>query len=240
MGRRVNFRPGWRLTAFTLVFLPVFLSLGQWQLNRAEQKTQLEGRIAAGERSVTVLAPGEPPEDFRRYQLTGRLDADHLWLLDNRTHRGRSGYEVWAPLVTDSGWYLASLGWVAGEARRDTLPEVRVPTVRRPWLVQGRPAGETIQLAETDPENAWPQRIQALDTAAMAERLGRDAALGLLQLEPGQAGVGPVIWTPSVMSAERHRGYALQWFAMAAALLMMYLYAGRRSAERTKSEENTE
>lgn len=226
----LSFRPGWLLTLFVVVFLPVFVSLGVWQLNRAEQKAQLQAIIEAG-RQVQLLAKGESPQLYQQVQLTGRMDNRHQWLLDNRTYQGRVGYEVWVPLITDDGWYLASAGWVAAMTRRQQLPQLILPNVRRPWLAQARPLSRSVVLADSETVRYWPQVIQSINPALMAEQLGRSAPLGLLQLSTGQTGVGPVIWTPIVMTAERHRGYAIQWFAMAVALLLMYLYAGRRLAK---------
>lgn len=237
----LNFRPGWLLTVFVAVFLPVFIGLGSWQLNRAEQKAQLSAQLEAG-RAVQDLPAGSVPTLYQHYQLKGRLDGRHLWLLDNRTYQGQAGYELWVPMITDQGWYLVSAGWVAGTGDRQQLPQPVVPKAKQPWLAQGRPLSQTVVLAETTSVSTWPQLLQTLDPKAMAEQLGWDEPLGLLQLSAGQPGVGPVIWTPTVMTAERHRGYAVQWFAMAVALLLMYIYAGWRvsaSSQPSEHEDDT-
>lgn len=235
----VSFRPGWPLTVFVAVFMPVFISLGVWQLNRADEKAQLEAQIQAG-RQVKVLSPGASPVLYQHYQLSGQLDSRHLWLLDNRTHQGNAGYEVWLPLVTDSGWYLVSAGWVDGGRDRQQLPVVELPNGVRPWLAQSRPLSQSMTFGEAELSRQWPQRVQQLDPELMAAQLNRPEPLGLLQLTEGQPGVGPIVWTPTVMSAQRHRGYALQWFAMAVALLLMYFYAGYRFAQSTKSNSQKE
>lgn len=222
------FRPGRRLTGFVGVFLPLFVALGFWQLNRADQKTQLMARIEAGQSEVRSLRAGTDPLPYQRYSVNGSLDADHLWLLDNRTHQGRVGYEVWAPLRTEHGWYLASLGWVAGTGRRDVLPRIDVPTGPRAWTAVWRPLSRGFVLGDTPLTDDWPQVIQRIEPEAMAERMRAPEPRGLLQLDAGQAGVGPVIWTPSVMTPARHLGYAVQWFAMALALAVMYGYTGWR------------
>lgn len=227
----MTFRPGWRLTVFVGVFLPLFVVLGVWQLTKAERKTQLTARIEAGQNSVRSIPRERDPELYQRYRLSGRLDDNHLWLLDNRTFEGRVGFEVWAPLITGHGWYLVSLGWTAGTSDRQRLPPVSVPTGTRTWVGTWRPLSDSLVLAETPLTDDWPQVIQKLRPAAMADRMQRPPPRGLVQLEAGQPGVGPVIWTPTVMSAARHRGYAFQWFAMAAALLMMYGFAGRRTGD---------
>ncbi|WP_108126616.1 SURF1 family protein [Saccharospirillum mangrovi] len=235
----VSIRPGWPLTIFVAIFFPVFVGLGIWQLNRANEKAQLEAQIQAG-REVRLLAPAETPVLYQHYQVSGRLDNRHLWLLDNRTHQGRAGYEVWLPLVTDSGWYLVSAGWVAGSSDRHQLPDVVLPNDYRPWLAQTRPLSRTITLDQAEQNSHWPQRIQTLDPDLMAAQLDRSKPLGLLQLTEGQPGVGPIIWTPTVMTAQRHRGYAVQWFGMAVALVLMYVYAGYRFAQPTQTNSHKE
>ncbi len=224
------FKPGVWLTGFVAVFLPLFVALGMWQLNRAEQKTQIEARMEAGRSQVESLPVSGDLTAYQHYRVPGRLVPDRLWLLDNRTHQGRVGYEVWVPLVTDHGWFLASLGWVEGTGRRDRLPDVRVPRGERRWRAESRPLTDAIVLEETPLSDTWPQVVQRIQPAAMAQVMEREPPRGLLQLTANQPGVGPVIWTPAVMSAQQHRGYAVQWFAMALALLGMYGYAGWRRA----------
>ncbi|MEX0622850.1 SURF1 family protein [Saccharospirillum sp.] len=221
----MTFKPGVALTVFVAVFLPLFVALGFWQLNRAEQKTQLEAQLQAR----TVIEPltnSTDPVDYQLYRLTAELDSDTPWLLDNRTWEGQVGYEVWVPLDAGDRWYLASLGWVSGSADRRQLPELAFPTGSRVWVGQWRPLSDSIVLADTPLTDQWPQVIQAIAPQAMAEKMQREAPAGLLQLTAGQPGVGQVIWTPSVMSAQMHTGYALQWFAMAVALAAMYGFAG--------------
>lgn len=221
----MTFKPGVALTLFVAVFLPLFIALGFWQLNRAEQKTQLEAQLQA-RTVVEPLTDRTSPVNYQHYRLTGELDVNTLWLLDNRTWEGQVGYEVWVPLDAGSRWYLASLGWVPGSADRSQLPVLTLPAGSRDWVGQWRPLSDSIVLAETPLTDQWPQVIQAVAPDAMAAKMQRQPPAGLLQLTAGQPGVGQVIWTPSVMSAEMHTGYALQWFAMAIALTVMYGFAG--------------
>jgi cytochrome oxidase assembly protein ShyY1 len=227
----MTFKPGVALTIFVLAFFPLFIVLGFWQLNRAEQKTQLDAQLEA-RKIEKPLTAGTEPVDYQRYRLEGRLDSQTVWLLDNRTHDGQVGYEVWVPLDSGNQWFLASLGWVPGSADRRQLPAPDIPTENRAWVAQWRPLSESIVLADTPLNNRWPQVIQAIKPELMAQRMQRQSPSGLLQLDEGQAGVGPVIWTPAVMSADMHTGYAIQWFAMAVALAGMYLFAGVHFAKR--------
>lgn len=224
----MKFTPGWLLTIFVAVFFPLFLYLGFWQLNRAQEKAELEAQILSGQQSIQSLPEQGEPVAYQRYSLNGRLDADFAWLLDNRTWQGQAGYEVWVPLFTESGWFLASLGWLPAGVSRADLPELTVPTQRRDWVAQWRPLTRQFVLAKTPLTGQWPQVIQALEPANMASQMDLPEPLGLVQLEGGQPGVDRVIWQPSVVSKTRHQGYAVQWFAMALALALMYIYAGLR------------
>lgn len=240
----MKFTPGWLLTIFVAFFLPLFVYLGFWQLDRAQEKAELEAQILAGQQSIQAVPEQGELIAYQRYRLSGRLSADFAWLLDNRTLHGQAGYELWVPLVTDQGWYLASLGWFAAGPSRQVLPELLIPERHQDWIGQGRPLSRQFVLADTPLVDQWPQVIQALEPEGMAAMMGLEAPQGLVQLEAGQPGVGYVIWQPSVVSQDRHRGYAVQWFAMALALALMYLYAGVRlpskQAAQTRSEDREE
>ena len=234
----MTFKPGVALTIFVAVFLPLFIALGYWQLNRAEQKTQLEAQLQA-RTVIEPLTESTRPVDYQHYRLRGELDIDKTWLLDNRTWEGRAGYEVWVPLDAENRWYLASLGWVPGSADRRQLPALTLPPGTRDWVGQWRPLSDSIVLTDTPLTDAWPQVIQAIAPQAMAEKMQRQPPAGLLQLTEGQPGVGQINWTPSVMSADMHTGYALQWFAMAIALAGMYGFAGLHYGKRHRQQQTT-
>ena len=78
----------WRLLVFSGVFLPLLVSLGVWQLNRAEEKQvlleqwQQEAENLAWQDMVSGdLTSGRP------VSLTGMYGSRN-WLLDNRTREG--------------------------------------------------------------------------------------------------------------------------------------------------------
>ncbi|MBF3306266.1 hypothetical protein HKW73_33805, partial [Pseudomonas aeruginosa] len=70
--------------------------------------------------------------------------------------------------------------------------------------------------------------------AAVARRL--EQAVVEIRLEPGDASFD-TDWPLVSMPPERHTGYAVQWFALATALLALYLYLGVRRA-REKNHES--
>lgn len=223
-----------------MVFLPLFVSLGVWQLNRATEKEQLLAQQAETIELAQIEA-GKVPLN-QQSMITGRVPSTPVFLLDNKTRDGQFGYEVFALTQTAHGSVVLSLGWVAGSAERQQLPELNLP----PAIVQqsitwrmpptNAVLDEQANVRHADQPDVWI--VQAMTLDWLHQQTGQ-RPLGFAQLNDAEAvGVGPVIWQPSVMTPTKHRAYAVQWFAMALALLGMFLYAGFRSSVSKESGEN--
>ena len=59
-----RFRPGWKMTLFTALLLPLVLSLGIWQLGRAEEKREFESAYLDRIGALAVV-PAEAVTDFQ-------------------------------------------------------------------------------------------------------------------------------------------------------------------------------
>jgi len=70
-------------------------------------------------------------------------------------------------------------------------------------------------------ETRWPQKILYLDIGALSERLGRGVEPAVLVLDPAHPLAHPRLWRPTAMPASRHYGYAVQWWGLALALLIL-------------------
>lgn len=102
---RNRFAPGWPLWLFTLGFLPVLISLGFWQLDRAEEKRSFDRQLSAAREQPSVpLASLESPTTaaWRAVTLQGYFDPQWIWLLDNRIRGG--GRRGGSRAVVASGW----------------------------------------------------------------------------------------------------------------------------------------
>ncbi|TDB05593.1 SURF1 family protein [Halomonas marinisediminis] len=215
-------RPGrWRQRLWwTLWSLLVVLgvALGAWQWERGEQK---RAYLAQLEAAPALVDPRQVPPEGSRLTLSGEYLADKTLFLDNRTHGGRLGVAPLTPLRGDDGRvWLVQRGFLeTGTSRAD--PEVATPkgrvTLRGRWQV----AGAGAPLFGRNREGARLQRIEleawALDFAHP----------GWLHLEEGP-GALPGWWSPSVMPPSRHVGYAVQWWGLALAALVVMVLGGRR------------
>lgn len=232
MDRRVSL-PGrllWGTVA--LIVAGGFASLGFWQFGRAGEKQRwLDGYAAAlaapPQALADVLAGPAPGVPIRIAGDISFADAPVL-LLDNQQRQGRVGIRAYA-LAHDeksSAPVLVELGWQPLGAERSLLPSVAVPDgvqhiegVLLPWPGQG------LRLAE----NPWQGEGAVLLTYLDREEIGRKTGIapyhGVLQPAPVQTlgYVRDAGTLPNTLPPERHRGYAVQWWGLAAAVLVVYL-----------------
>lgn len=235
-----DFRPGWFPTLATLVLLVFLVGLGQWQLDRAEQKRSLleqwqEHREAPPKALESVLA-GEA-ERFTRVEVRGRYDGEHQFLLDNRIRDSRPGFHVLTPLklADDTGAILVNRGWVPMGKGRSDLPELPVPN--GPVRVVGglAPSPQTgMRLGAADRgQQGWPKIVQHVEPERVSGQLGYPVRAQVIQLDPETPGGFERGWgAPVPFGPERHLGYAVQWFALAVTLLVIYVVVNTKRRKR--------
>lgn len=229
-----RFSPGWLPTLVVAVLLPVLVLLGFWQLARGEEKRHLllgyEARRAAEPTAVGELHTAADPA-FRRVHLSGRFDARHSVLLDNRTRDGQAGVELLQPFFDQASnlWLLVNRGWLPWPDRRTPAQFATPETVENlnGWVYV--PPGATFQLQADAPSNQWPLLVNAVHPQALWQQLDRTGLAYEVRLEPGPAAY-QADWPVVAMGPERHQAYAVQWFALAAALLGLFIYFGFHAA----------
>ena len=237
---RYRFRlPGvWPLLATAILF-PVLIALGFWQLDRAAQRAALEDAYASRDERPTVdLNRDDPPTDTQlpyNAQVVGRYQAQRQLLLDNQTSQGEVGYHVLTPLRIHGrdAVILVDRGWVPAGNDRDTLPPIPAPTER--VMITGHlddgPATGIRLGAMAGEAQGWPLRIQYLDFDAIGQRLEGSLYHRVLRLDPDAEHGFRRDWGPAFREGygpERNRGYAVQWFALAATLLIVFVTVNTR------------
>ncbi len=221
--------PNARIIVLTLVALPLLLGLGFWQLDRAAQKRAMEASLARQQ--------AEPPAElnsdnvevlpvYRRVIARGQFDNEHTWLLDNKQRQGRVGYEVVTPFdLAAGGTVLVNRGWLLGTGDRQQLPAIPAVAGERTLFAQlAAPSEHPLLDASSDSDN-WPRVVMTIEPAPMGEQLGRTLATRYLKLDASSPGAFETGWQAVNMSAQKHTGYAVQWFAMALALVIWFMIA---------------
>ncbi|KPK40648.1 MAG: hypothetical protein AMJ69_01475 [Gammaproteobacteria bacterium SG8_47] len=225
-----QFRPTLVPTLVTLVLLPVMISLGFWQLDRADQKQAILDEYRQREQlpPLDLAAPVAEPERirYRRARLVGEFDASRIVFVDNKVVHGVVGFDVLVPLrVQDTArWVVVNRGWVPGGTRRDILPQADIPAGE--VVVTGRvsvPSDNPFVDAELNWSEGWPAVVQWPDLEGFARRAGL-ALQPVVVLEDPVEGAGFVReWALVYAPPEKSLSYAVQWFALSTALLIIYV-----------------
>ncbi len=245
----VQFELGpWRFSAplvpilgFVFV-LPLLVSLGFWQLDRAAQRIALMDSVEAAREqaplSVDDAALLDANNRYLPIEVNGRLDAARQFLLDNRVSGKVAGYEVLIPLIYKPGKaVLVNRGWLPVGQSRTQKPDVSLPAGAEDSLVLSGlavvpPARFTLGEALQSGDN-WPRLLQFEDFENIAVAL--DLELLPRVLQPGELEWGfQAHWKPLEKGPEKNYAYALQWFALAATLFIITLVVcTRRRPEST-------
>jgi surfeit locus 1 family protein len=222
----------------TVLAIAILVKLGFWQLDRAAEKEQLFADYKARQTtSINLNTTEQPISSLNRYaeiSVTGTFLNNHL-LLDNQILDGQAGYQVIGLLEAQfagnpNSFVMVNMGWVPWGRDRQQLPQLELPrgeiTVTgffyQPQLSDVWGAGDTYIEAER-----WPMRVTQLDTKAIAEATQLPIQPYVVLLSETAEYGWPRQWQPQVMTPEKHRAYALQWFSLALACLLVFWFASR-------------
>ena len=212
-----------------LIFVPGFIWLGIWQIDRSQQKQQLQDEFYQQQQLPAVnFVEANPSKQYQRINFSGTLDRNRYWLLDNQVEQGRQGYRVIVPFhpSTDTTKsILVDWQWVAAPPRREQLPDVSLPDGIQHFsgFIGGASRNPLLEFSSEPIVGEWPQRIISIDEQLMGFMLGTPLHAGVVKI--GQ----PVLQLNT--SADKHRGYAVQWFSMAVVLLIALLIANSNLSE---------
>ncbi len=222
------------LTAFGLV---LFISLGLWQIERANFKEaarlKFQTRLAA---DYQFFNTGRALDDieYQKLILRGRYDTRRSILLDNQVLRGKVGYQVLSPFILSDSHriVLVNRGWIALGESRDTLPPIEVPPVAN-WIkgIASVPNTDGFRLGKVLLQDSWPQLIPFIDIDAMQPRFDNRLLPLVLWLAPEQDGLYQRHWNPAWADPEKSRAYAVQWFIFALIALGLYIFLNLRKSE---------
>ncbi len=230
----IQLKPKLAPSIATLIVLPILMSLGFWQLDRAEFKQQqLDNYTARSEqKAMPLTAVGNPgglkvaDAMYRKFEVRGRYDAQHSFLIDNRVHKSQVGFYVVTPFVIEnsSNVILVNRGWLKGKRYRANLPDFTTTsekiTLKGVGYVSSKNffAIDNVKISN----QRFPMVIQNIDFAAIKEVLNKDLYPFILRLEPEDKTGFVRNWQVITSSPEKSQSYAAQWFTMALVVLLIY------------------
>ncbi|MFZ5635086.1 MAG: SURF1 family protein [Pseudomonadota bacterium] len=237
------------LWCFALLAMAAFARLGFWQLARSHEKSAMLERAASAldarrPQPWSTIADPRRARDYDWVEVRGRFADAPALLLDNQQHRGQVGARAYRLFVLEDGQpVLVDLGWVAVPPDR-SMPNVPVESARTALLgLMMPPPGAGLSVGPPATLADGTLLATTLDPVALRETL-RAPKLGPRVLRPvPEVGFGfrrDFDILPNTLPPERHVGYAVQWFALALAVLVTALlltWRARRAAQRLRSSQ---
>jgi surfeit locus 1 family protein len=228
--KEMQFKPSPGLSISLSTIAVACLWLGNWQLERKEEKQILFDQFENAP-MLSIEEALQQDKRISRVQAYGRFDDKRHVLLDNKVLNGRAGVHVLTPFKLYNGTtILVNRGWLPLPPDRSYLPPV--PTEHSPRTINGilkKPTTDGPRLGKPDElvTEEWPQLVTYLDLETVGEALGTPLSPWLLQLDSADTnGFDGRQWKAAVMGPKVHAAYAFQWFALALATVIIWLTMG--------------
>lgn len=234
----------WFYYLFAAMLCFTFFSLGRWQLSRAEWK---QGRLDA----VAAVLKDRKPRSLT--ELSKSDDTDLAWasgrghfiegpalFLDNQRLGDKVGVNIYRVFRPDNGRaMLVNLGWlpVPGDRSMPT-PEKIIGVYQLDGLLVAPPSpGLAIGPAFVKTgDDYW--LLTRMSLTELSAELKMPLAPRVLRLNPdlpiGHARDLDIL--PNTLPPEKHRGYAVQWFGLGLATLVITLLLGIRNRKEQRNE----
>lgn len=232
---KLQFRFNWIITSCVVLAVSGLVRLGIWQLERAEEKINLQNDFKNMQQMAPSAIENVPlaGREFDAIQLQNRqvslqgeyLNEKSLFLI-YQTYEEQIGYEIVTPfkLAARDEVVLVSRGWTGAasyEKLREHLPHVEGEQNLRGQIYVPR-AAEAAKKNDIG-EVKWPLLIRYINSEEL-QRLFSDTLFPyVVRLNKGQSGVLVRHWSEVALDTGRNFSYALQWFSMAIALAMVGL-----------------
>ncbi len=221
--------------------LPLLIALGIWQLGRSEEKKVFLEQQKQGRASVEVIQLSSAIDidvdalRYKKVQAVGHYDQAHQFLIDNQISGGKAGYFVLTPFVLEgeATAVLVNRGWVPLNKIRSVLPDIQLRSQQAHIIgrINQFPA-VGIKLAGAEiPTEGWPSVLQVVDSQILAKKLGYPLFPFQIELDKDLPEGFDREWqTTTIMLPEQHTAYAVQWFALAFTLTILFIgYSFKRN-----------
>lgn len=224
---RYHFKPRWPMIVLTILAVALFMRLGFWQIARACEKKQMLATVSAfSKQAPKVWQPASPmPKQYQPLRVQGRF-LPTVFLLDNQHYQHQFGYDVISPLLLPNGHVvLVDRGWIVADLMHHKMPVIDIPkgssvvvgsayySSSKNWIL-----GQAIEKKNKD-----LAIIELVDTHLLSQFLHKSVYPFIIRLSSHAENGFVRDWPVVAMSIERHYGYALQWFAIALVIFILFI-----------------
>ncbi|MES2627200.1 MAG: SURF1 family protein [Pseudomonadota bacterium] len=232
---KLEFRFNWLIAICVLLFAGGLVRLGLWQLERASEKIETQRSFQqSGEQQATPIT--EVPiaglefdliqHQNRRVALSGHYLNDKSIFLIYQNYQTQIGYEIVTPFQLDDSdmIVMVSRGW-SGISDYAELAAT-LPRIEDQLLLEGQlyvPTAKQASQENIPHDLAWPLVIRYLNMEELAADFQSPLFPYVVRLAENQPGVLIRHWPVVLVDSGRNFSYALQWFAMAIAVIAVSL-----------------
>jgi cytochrome oxidase assembly protein ShyY1 len=218
------------------------IALGSWQTRRGDEKSVLQAQLDAAEARTPLLVNSradlaQVAEQLpRRVRMQGEFLPERVVFVDNRSLNGVAGFQVVTPLrLPDGASVLVNRGWIA----RDARDPARMPGIESPAgsvEVEGLAVARVPRLLElaAPPSLRVPGIWPNLEPGDYERITGIAVARFVVQQTNSAADNLQRVWVRPASGVEKHRGYALQWYGLAALSGCLTIFFGARALRGTR------
>ena len=223
-----------KILIFAIIFVPITISLGLWQIERANEKKVIISNYDKLLVSTPIALQKEQPlENWQPIETVGAYQ-DLVIYEDNAINSGKAGFKVYHLFQNGDGTFIfVHRGFIERNLIKNNLPRIDTPVGKKNIL--GTTLFKQNNTFVKNIEESDIRIIQEFNTSVLIERFPilKDRYLHpfLFNLDVRDADKFQTIEKPVNMTAAKHIGYAIQWFGLCAALIILTIYAYRRKGE---------
>ena len=225
-------------TLVFIIFFTLFIKLGFWQLDRADQKKIINMAFVDRQSQPPIPLNNEtiqmPIEDIIWHHVTisGKFLNDKNIILDNQVVQEKIGFLIYTPFkILDSNrTILVNRGWYPLSNSRNDVPNI--PPIKGAQAIEGEinqmpSSGISLGKVVTEKLDESSFRLQKMDYEVLCSLLGKDLMRYVVKLKKPIFDKTYILDSGiPVPDSDKNYGYAFQWFAMAFTLFIIFIRLG--------------
>lgn len=216
----------WQGLLSLCLLLSVLISLGFWQLDRAESKRTINREQALIKTSAPIAITDISLDAINitpstRVMVEGEYVNQQSIFIQNQMFQGRRGYEVMTPMVLagEQRWVLISRGWVPESKDPENIPALGGKQILVGELFL--PNKKSFLLAPNIENSTWPIKLHHFNFDTIKTAYDGNIFPFIIRLDETSPGIFQRHWKTKVLNPGTNTSYALQWFAMALLALVI-------------------
>ena len=212
-------------TILIILILGLLIGLGFWQLDRAQEKRLINENIRKTQTINRILVKNANEiltKEHHKILLNGHYDNNKQFIYDNQTQKNNAGYYVLTPfLLNNDSAILINRGFVSWQGNRNKLIDTTINSNNTTIKVRLIKPVKRIELKKNTTTLKFPLLIQSLDINKL-QKLTNYEIIPMIALLNENAENGFYRkWQTPLANIHKHLAYAMQWFLMALALLII-------------------